>query len=134
MPHHKLVARLTAVAGLSSQDAARLDAIPHTVQSLEHGEHLLRNGDRPSAISIVISGVIARQKIVGDRNQISSFYLPGDVPDLQTLQIAAVDFDLCSIGDAIIASVPHAHLRGLMQLAGSLTEVFWRESLLQGAL
>jgi CRP-like cAMP-binding protein len=134
MPHLKLIARLTAVAGLSAQDSDKLGVIPHTIHLLEHGEYLLRLGDHPFSSSIVISGVIARQKTVRDRNQISSFYLPGDMPDLQTLQIPIADHDFCSIGDTAIASIPHAYLRELMHGSSELTEVFWRESLLQGAL
>lgn len=134
MPYLKLIARLSAVAGLTADDSVKLDNMPHTIHSLEHGEYLLRLGDRPISSSIVIKGLIARQKTVRDRNQISSFYLPGDIPDLQTLQIAAADHDYCSIGPTVVASVPHAHLRDLMQRSGDITEIFWRDSLLQGAL
>lgn len=135
MPHHKLIARLEAVAGLSALDKANLSAVPHTIHLLDHGEHLLRLGDRPLAVSLVVNGVIARQKTVRDRNQISSFYLAGDIPDLQTLQIETVDHDLCSIGDTTIASIPHACFRDLMQQSGgSLTEVLWRDTLLQGGI
>jgi hypothetical protein len=37
--------------------------------------------------------MIARRKTVGDRNQVSSFYLAGDLPDLQTFQIPVADHD-----------------------------------------
>jgi hypothetical protein len=31
-----------------------------------------------------MTGFLARQRVVSERNQISSFYVPGDMPDLPT--------------------------------------------------
>jgi CRP-like cAMP-binding protein len=134
MPHHKLIARLRAVVGLSEQDQLRLTRMPYRVKSLADGEYVLREGDKPSSCIVVMKGFLSRQRVVNARNQISSFYLAGDMPDLPTLHLPVVDFDLCSVGPSTIASVPHSFLREMMSESSGLTHAFWRETLIHAAL
>jgi CRP-like cAMP-binding protein len=107
MPHSKLIARLQAVAGLSEQDQAKIARMPYKLKNLSNGEHVLRQGDRPTSSTVVMSGFLARQRVISDRNQISSFYIAGDMPDLDTLHLPVMDHELCSVGNSIVASVPH---------------------------
>jgi CRP-like cAMP-binding protein len=134
MPHRKLIARLQAVGGLSERDKLRLARMPYRVKSLADGEYAVREGDKPSSCIVVIDGFLARQRVVNDRNQISSFYLAGDMPDLPTLHLPIADCDLCSMGNSTIAAVPHSCLREIMTESLGLTHAFWRETLLQAAI
>jgi CRP-like cAMP-binding protein len=77
MPHRKLIARLLAVVGVSGEDQARLASMPHAIHTLSDGEYVLRQGDAPTRCAVVMTGFLARQKIVSERNQISFFYVPG---------------------------------------------------------
>ncbi|WP_210236308.1 cyclic nucleotide-binding domain-containing protein [Mesorhizobium sp. M2D.F.Ca.ET.171.01.1.1] len=43
---------------------------------------VFRQGDRPQSCAVVMAGFLARQRVVSGRNQISSFYVPGDMPNL----------------------------------------------------
>jgi CRP-like cAMP-binding protein len=85
----------------------RLARIPYRVKSLADGEYAVREEDKPSSCIVVIDGFLARQRVVNDRDQISSFYLAGDMPDLPSLHLSIADCDLCSIGNSTIAAVPH---------------------------
>jgi CRP-like cAMP-binding protein len=80
MPHRKLIARLEAVVGISWQDQAEIASLPHTTKALADGEYVVRQGDAPTRCFVVMTGFLARQKTVLERNQISSFYVPGDMP------------------------------------------------------
>jgi len=104
------------------------------VKSLADGEYAVREGDKPSSCIVVIDGFLARQRVVNDRNQISSFYLAGDMPDLPTLHLPMADCDLCSVGHSTIASVSHSSLREMMNESHGLTQGFWRETLIQAAI
>lgn len=114
MPHRKLIARLQAVAGLSGEDQARLARMPYKLKTLDNGQCAVRQGDRPTNCTVVMSGFLSRQRGIADRNQISSFYVMGDMPDLHTLHLPIMDHELCSVGRSTIASVPHAYLREVM--------------------
>ncbi|MET4219932.1 CRP-like cAMP-binding protein [Bradyrhizobium sp. LB14.3] len=134
MPHQKLIARLRAVVGLSEQDQLRLTRIPYRVKSLGDREYVLRQGDKPGVCIVVMSGLLSRQRVVNARNQISSFYIAGDMPDLPTLHLPVADCDLCSVGSSTIASIPHSYLRKTMTESPALTHAFWRETLIHAAI
>lgn len=134
MPHRKLIARLQAVVGLSEQDQAKLAHMPYKLKTLDDGECLVREGDSPSNSTIVMSGFLSRQRVTSTRNQISSFYITGDMPDLHTLHLPIMDHELCSVGPSTIASVSHAFLRELMRDSPGLTQAFWRETLIHAAI
>lgn len=134
MPHQKLIARLQAVGSLSEQDQVRLTGMPYKVRSLADGEYVLRQGDKPGGCIVVMSGLLSRQRVVNARNQISSFYIAGDMPDLPTLHLPVADCDLCSVGKSTIAAVPHPSLREMMKESPGLTHAFWRETLIHAAI
>lgn len=134
MPHHKLIARLQSIVGLSQQDQVRLSSMPYKIKTLGNGDFLLREGDRPTHSTVVMSGFLSRQRVISSRNQISSFYIPGDMPDLHSLHLPYIDHELCSIGSSTVASVPHAYLRELMAESPQVTQAFWRETLIHAAI
>lgn len=134
MPHRKLITRLQAIAGISGQDQAELASMPHTIRTLGDGEALLRQGDAPTRCAVVMTGFLARQKVVCERTQISSFYVPGDMPDLHTLHLPVMDHDLCSVGPSTVALVAHSHLRDMLTEAPALVNAFWRETLIHAAI
>ena len=134
MPHRKLIARLLSVVELSEQDQVRLQDMPHIIKAFQDGDLVARQGDAPPHCAVVMSGFLSRQRIVSDRNQISAFYIPGDVPDLHTLHLPALDHDLCSEGISTVAFIPHSHLRPMLMASPGLTNAFWRETLIQAAI
>ncbi|WP_456756316.1 Crp/Fnr family transcriptional regulator [Bradyrhizobium sp. USDA 4461] len=122
------------MSGLSDDESAVLNALPHTVRTLSDRESILKEGDRALNCVAVISGFLYRQKIVGDRSQILSMHVPGDIPDLMTLYLPIMDHDLISGGQSIVATVPHAALRSLFEKCPSLVHTFWRETLIDAAI
>ncbi|WP_431015547.1 Crp/Fnr family transcriptional regulator [Bradyrhizobium pachyrhizi] len=134
MPHRKLIARLLAVVGLSEHDQARLECMPHTVKQFKDAEIVTWQGERTVRCTVVMSGFLSSQRVVSGRNQISSFYVPGDVPDLQTLHLPFAEHDLCSMGKSTVALISHSHLRQMLMASPGLTNAFWRETLIQAAI
>ena len=134
MVHRKLIARLQAVVGLAEQDQAKLVRMPYKLKKLDNGAYLVRQGDRPTHSTVVMSGFLSRQNVVSGRNQISSFYIAGDMPDLHSLHLPVMDHELCSVGSSTVASVPHAYLKEMMHEAPALTQAFWRETLIYAAI
>ncbi|MET3997757.1 CRP-like cAMP-binding protein [Bradyrhizobium sp. S3.9.2] len=134
MPHRKLIARLQAVGALSEQDQAKLARMPYKLKTLGNGEYVVRQGDRPTCSTVVMSGFLARQRVISTRNQISSFYIAGDMPNLHALHLPVMDHELCSVGNSMVASVPHVYLKELMNDSPGITQAFWRETLIHAAL
>ncbi|WP_244485955.1 Crp/Fnr family transcriptional regulator [Bradyrhizobium viridifuturi] len=119
---------------MSEQDQAKLESMPHTIKRFAPGECLARQGDRPVSCAVVMGGFLSRQRVASDRIQITSFYIPGDIPDLHTLHFPEMDRDLRSIGTSIIALVPHSYLREILAKSAALAHAFWRETLIHTAI
>ena len=132
--HQRLVARLQAGAGISDQDRAALVALPHTIKTLSDRECLLKEGDAAVRCVILMNGFLYRRKIIGDRNQILSLHVPGDIPDLMTLYLPVMDHDLCSAGPSTVGMVAHAALRALLDRSPTLMHSLWRETLIDAAI
>jgi CRP-like cAMP-binding protein len=81
-----------------------------------------------------MSGFLSRQKTVGARNQIFSFYVPGDIPDLHTLHLPVMEHDICSVGPSTVAFVPHSFLIDALMKSPALMRGFWRETLIDAAI
>jgi CRP-like cAMP-binding protein len=134
MIHQKLIDRLQAVANLSAGDLDLLAEMPTMVKSFGDGAYIMRDGDKSSHCCLLLEGFLARHKIAGDRSQILSFHVPGDIPDLQTLHLPIMDHDLTSVGRATAAFISHDWFSRTLDRSPSLAHVFWREILIDAAI
>ncbi|MBR0933408.1 Crp/Fnr family transcriptional regulator [Bradyrhizobium jicamae] len=132
--HERLIARLQSVAGLTSDERAALNSVPHKVRTLGDRESILQEGDKASNCVALMSGFLYRQRIIGDRRQILSLHVPGDIPDLMTLYLPTMDHDLISVGQSTVAVAPHSALKSLFEKHPSLVHIFWRETLIDAAI
>jgi CRP-like cAMP-binding protein len=132
--HERLIARLQSVAGLTEDERSALNSVPHTIRKLGDRESILQEGDKASNCVALMDGFLYRQKIVGDRRQILSVHVPGDIPDLMTLYLSTMDHDLISAGESTVATVPHSALKSLFEKRPSLVHSFWRETLIDAAI
>jgi len=134
MPHQHLIKRLLAVSSLSEAEQRALVRLPYAVRNLADGETVVHQGERPRGCTVLMRGFLSRQRVISERNQISAFYVPGDVPDLHCLHLPTMDHDLCSTGPSIIASVSHGELRQVLRDFPGLTYALWGETVVQAAI
>jgi CRP-like cAMP-binding protein len=84
---------------------------------------------------LVVGGFVARHQNTRDgMRQILSFYVPGDIPDLQTLHLATMDHNVGSIGPAKVGLIPHDALRELCDRNPRIAAALWRETLIDAAV
>jgi CRP-like cAMP-binding protein len=81
-----------------------------------------------------MSGFLAREKVIGDRNQILSLHVPGDMPDLHTLHLPTMDHDLRSPGPSTVAFVPHSALGVAVLTSATLMHTLWRQTLVDASI
>jgi len=134
MLHQKLIDRLRAIANLSAGDLNLLAEMPTMVKSFGDGAYILRDGDVSAHCCLLLEGFLARHKIAGDRSQILSFHVPGDIPDLQTLHLPVMDHDLTSVGRTTAAFISHDWFKRTLDRSPGLAHVFWREILIDAAV
>jgi CRP-like cAMP-binding protein len=134
-PYTRLLRRLDSVVCLSESDRRGIAQIPMTVKNFANGQDLVRDGDISTQCILVLDGYLFRHKLAnGSQRQIMSFHVPGDIPDLQTLHLPKLDHTVTALGAAVVAFIPHASFKELLQASPQLTHVFWRESLVDAAI
>lgn len=126
--------KLESVADLDPEERAAIERLPATIRTLEPGQDIVRQGDRPTQCCLIVEGFAFRYKMLrGGKRQILSFHIPGDIPDLQNLYLDVMDHSLGALVPTQAAFIPHGAIR---DLAGRFPRVFgalWRETLVDAA-
>ena len=132
---HALVRKLESIVELGPEEREALGRVAMTVRELRAGQDLVRDGERPSHSCLIIEGLAARYKLVGeDRRQILAFHVPGEIPDLQSLYLKTLDHDLGTLTQSRVGFIQHRDLFGLMTRYPRIKAAFWRETLIDAAI
>ncbi|WP_262273537.1 Crp/Fnr family transcriptional regulator [Microvirga yunnanensis] len=130
-----LLWKLDSIADLSDEEKRAVLDLPMNVKIFEADSDIVRDGDRPSECCLVLSGFICRYKILSDgKRQIMGFYIPGDIPDLQSLHLKVMDNSIGALATSSIALIPHESLRALLERHPGLGAVLWRDTLIDAAM
>lgn len=132
---HALVEKLEGLFDLSAEEMAAVHALPNRVVKLAADERIHRAGDRPTACFVVLDGLVCSSKLIeGDKRQIMSFYVAGDMPDIRTMHLGLMDCDVVSVGGGRVAMIEHGDLNALCTAYPRIALAFWRSSLVVGSL
>jgi CRP-like cAMP-binding protein len=134
-PYTALLRKIESHIALTTDERQAIQNLPVHVRAAKAGETLLREGDRPSQCCLVLSGLVCRQKIVGEgRRQIMSFDINGDVTDLQSLHLDVMDHDVAMLQDGKVGFLPHAALRAMNERHPRIAAALWRATLIDAAI
>ena len=134
-PYERLIRGLQSIGEISSADEALVRELPLRVQPVGAHQDVVREGKKLTECCLVVEGFFCRHKLVdGGQRQILSFHLPGDLPDLLSLHLDTMDYSLGSLVPSQIAFIPHAALRQAMLQSPTLTDLFWRSTLIDAAI
>jgi CRP-like cAMP-binding protein len=133
--HHRLIRKLESIVDLTEDERRALRSLPMTVRSLEADQDIVRDRDRPSECALILEGFVGRYKLLPDgKRQIMGFYIPGDIPDLQSLFLSVMDHSVGTLIPSKIAFIPHDDLRQVLRRHVNLAEAFWRDTLIDAAM
>ncbi|MCA1454198.1 Crp/Fnr family transcriptional regulator [Bradyrhizobium sp. BRP22] len=121
----KFADRLASIIELSSDDLDLLARMPTSISHLGP-RHRLHKGDQPSHCCLLLQGYVCYQDAESRDGQITSIYVPGDLPDLHTVYDGRVDHELLTLGSAVVASVPHRYFREISVLSPSMSRALLR--------
>ncbi len=111
---------LASIAELSDVDIDLLATMPFTIGHFSSHETILGRGDRPDHCCLLLQGYLCWRDANSSAGQITSVYVPGDVPDLQTLRSPMVEFNLSALGNAVVAFVPHRFFHEIASLSPAM--------------
>ena len=130
-----LVRRLRASSRISGEEVNEILALPITVKHYEAEAAVVSDGDRPSDCCLVAEGFCARSKTLADgRRQILSIHIAGEIPDLMSLFLGAMDHDLSTLTPCTLGFISHETLQRLHRRLPAVAEIFWRDTLIDAAM
>jgi CRP-like cAMP-binding protein len=96
---------------------------------------LVREGDRPTASTLILDGFAARYKVVenGGR-QITALHGPGDFVDLHSYLLKQMDHGIVTLTPVRIAKAPHSALVRISETHPHLSRMFSLLTLIDGAI
>jgi CRP-like cAMP-binding protein len=129
-----LIAKLETVMPLPEADRQALAALCVGAREMSARRNIIREGDRPDHIHLMVEGWAARYKLLPDgARQITAFLLPGDFCDLHVTILGEMDHGIATLTRAKVAFIPRATMEALNDRPG-LVKAFWWATLVDEAV
>jgi len=97
--------------GMTGGDVERLDALLFSRRRVRAGQVVYREGDRFESMYAVRSGTVKTSLMLADgREQVSGFYMAGELMGLDALAEGAHASTATALEDAEVCSIPYVHL------------------------
>ena len=130
-----LARHLASFGELPPADFEAVAALKAEVRDVPRQTDVLRNGDRPTHVVIVLAGMLQRYTIGPEgKRQIHSFYLPNEAPSLETLYIDYMDNNVASVVPSRIGLISHDQVYRIIDERPEARKLLWRQTLVQGAI
>ena len=127
--------RLRQLAGLSQTDIDRLEALALGVRLRERAAPVVHMNDRPERMRVLLAGWAYRFQLSKDgRRNIGPVLLPGDVCDLDGLELDRIDHSVATFTNCRIAEFPRRELAQLCQDNAAIGRAFRMMAMLENAL
>ncbi|WP_224604958.1 Crp/Fnr family transcriptional regulator [Mesorhizobium sp. ESP-6-4] len=130
-----LIRKLQNISHLTQSDIAILEGIPLSKRECRANEDIVREGERPTHSFVVLEGLVGSTKLTGDgKRQITSFFVPGDIPDLHGMHLSVLDCTFSSLARASLGFMRHDAMRAICDRHASIAAIFWRSTLIDAAI
>ena len=127
---NSLIRKLESIFTLTDDERRALESLPIQVAVLKENQDIVREGDSPSRCCLLLSGFACTYKVTGEgRRQIVAFNIAGDVPDLQSLHLKALDNSVGTITPCRVGFIPHEALHDICARHPRIAAL-WRETLI----
>jgi CRP-like cAMP-binding protein len=130
-----IIAKLEIILTLSDDERDTLLNLPIQVTAIRADQDVVREGDRPTRCFAILEGFACSFKQTGEgKRQIMGFYIPGDMPDLQSLHLKTLDHTIGTISPCTVGFIQHEVVRELCRRHPRIGDALWRETLVDAAI
>jgi CRP-like cAMP-binding protein len=130
-----LARKLESFADLLPADLDRLDNLCADVHHYKAGEDLIKEGDRPEEVFLLLKGWACRYKILPEGSrQIVAYLVPGDLCDIQIFILKEMDHAIGVLSDAQVASIPKQKMLRLFGESPELFRALWWSTLVDESI
>lgn len=130
-----LALKLEAFVKLSRDDRAAMERLSRTHREVAPRRDLIREGDAPRFVHLVLEGWACRYKTLPDgRRQIVAFFLPGDFCDLNVYVLREMDHSVGAITKLRVADISREEMDAVTQTHPRITQALWWHELVAAAV
>jgi CRP-like cAMP-binding protein len=121
-----LINKLSGHAPLSAEDTKLLEAACGKPQRVPARHDLIREGDKPGPIFVMLEGWACRYKMLPEGSrQITAFLMPGDCFDMHASVLEQMEHTIATLTPARVAMIPRTRMEELILTRPALTRAFW---------
>ncbi|MFH5923574.1 Crp/Fnr family transcriptional regulator [Roseomonas xinghualingensis] len=134
--NNPLIRKLEKFTKLSSGEMQVLEQVAaEGLRQLGTREDIIREGDRPQALNLILSGWACRYKHLEDgRRQIMAFFLPGDLCDNHVFVLREMDHSVGTLTPVTFAQIPRRRIDEITLSHPRVTQALWWASLVSTAI
>lgn len=109
------VRKLEGFTSLPEADRAALLKVSEDVQLVPAGTDLVREGDPPAGVFLILDGIACRYKLrAGGARQIMAYLVPGDACDLDVALLEFMDHSITTLSDCTVVRIAPETVRDLL--------------------
>ena len=121
-----LTRKLEAFAPLPEADKLLLDAVIREPQEVGPREDLIREGEVPSDVRLILAGFACRYKrLAGGKRQIMAYLVPGDFCDLHVFILKAMDHTIATLSPCRVVDIPRARILEMTERPALARALWW---------
>ena len=121
-----LIRKLEAFGRLPDADRRLLDGIAAPAKDVAAREDLIREGDDPRDVQLILEGFACRYKLLPDGGrQITAFLIPGDFCDLHVFILKAMDHSIATISPCRVVAIPRGKILELTERPAIARALWW---------
>ncbi|MGY2053125.1 Crp/Fnr family transcriptional regulator [Methylobacterium sp. JK268] len=130
-----LIRKLEQFTRLSVDDRQALErAASGKLRRLAAREDIVREGDAPRRVNLLLDGWACRYKVLEDgRRQIAAFLLPGDLCDIRLFILRSMDHSVGTLSPATVAEISRETILDLTDNFPRVSRALWWYSLVEEA-
>ena len=120
------IRKLSGLGGLSGDDVALLEGVCSKPRTIGARRDLIREGDKPGPIFVILEGWACRYKILPEgTRQITAFLMPGDCCDMHASVLETMEHSIATLTAARVATIDRSRMEILITTRPAVTRAFW---------
>ena len=128
---NQFVQKLKKLAELNAADVGALSAVTSQPKDYRPKQDMIREGDRPGPVFVILEGWACRYKILpGGTRQIMAFLLPGDCCDLHVGILAEMDHSLQALTPCSVALITGGRMETLLEEHPAVARAMYKAQLI----
>ena len=121
-----LTRKLENFAPLSSEDRRFLSELARPDRRVDARTDIIREGDRPDDVRLVLEGFACRYKILPDgKRHIMAYLVPGDLCDMHVFILKAMDHSIGTLSACRVVDIPRPRILEMLERPAIAQALWW---------